>query len=272
MPLARDESSDGASSRASIPRRATLEALDSLPYLSTSYSLERKPRNEYPLQLVRYLVRTHRLRPGRLLDVGTGRGDWLEVFSALGFDVIGVDVSKESGIYVHPSQLRQVNLIADELPFEAESFDYIFCKSVIEHLPLDTHLHVFPELHRVLKPGGLAIFLTVDWYYIHQHFFEEYTHVHPWTQQSLSDCLTIYGFESVAVQRLVQLPAFFKWPRLVWAFSALIRWLCIPSYWKFSKYSHHIMLVAAARRPETASTVIEQDGDRSLKTEGPAAA
>jgi ubiquinone/menaquinone biosynthesis C-methylase UbiE len=225
------------------------EFIAALPYLSISYSFERKPRNNYPDQLIKYLTRSLNMQPGKLLDVGAGRGDFFHVFADRGFDVYGVDISNESRLFLPTEKFQRINLFTDAQPYPDDTFDYIFCKSVIEHMPLDTHRHFFPEIRRILKPGGRVIFLTVDWRYMYRHFYLEYTHAHPWTRESLSDCLNIYGFQNVSVRRIIQLPAFFKFPRLTWCFTTVVRALNIPHYWKFAKYSTHVMMVATASKP-----------------------
>ncbi|MGO1752671.1 MAG: methyltransferase domain-containing protein, partial [Psychroflexus sp.] len=42
-----------------------------------------------------------------------------------------------------------------DLPFDENSYDFILCNHVLEHIPDDTK--AMQELYRVLKPGGIAI-------------------------------------------------------------------------------------------------------------------
>lgn len=53
------------------------------------------------------------------------------------------------------SPLADVKADICNLPFENDSFDYIFCNHVLEHIPDDTK--AMQELFRVLKKGGMAI-------------------------------------------------------------------------------------------------------------------
>lgn len=53
------------------------------------------------------------------------------------------------------SPLADVKADICDLPFEANSYDIIFCNHVLEHIPDDTK--AMKELFRVLKPGGMAI-------------------------------------------------------------------------------------------------------------------
>jgi len=53
------------------------------------------------------------------------------------------------------SPLAEVKADICELPFEDNSYDFILCNHVLEHIPDDTK--AMQELYRVLKPGGTAI-------------------------------------------------------------------------------------------------------------------
>lgn len=53
----------------------------------------------------------------------------------------------------------RVNLETTPLPIEDETFDYIMCSEVIEHMEQDP-MFMLSELNRVLKPGGLMILTT----------------------------------------------------------------------------------------------------------------
>lgn len=53
------------------------------------------------------------------------------------------------------SPLADVKADICDLPFENESFDFILCNHVLEHIPEDQK--AMEELYRILKPGGTAI-------------------------------------------------------------------------------------------------------------------
>lgn len=53
----------------------------------------------------------------------------------------------------------RVNLETTPLPVEDETFDYILCSEVIEHMEQDP-MFMLSELNRVLKPGGLMLLTT----------------------------------------------------------------------------------------------------------------
>lgn len=53
------------------------------------------------------------------------------------------------------SPLADINLDVQNMPLPDDSYDVVLCNHVLEHVP-DDH-KALTELHRVLKPGGMAI-------------------------------------------------------------------------------------------------------------------
>lgn len=101
---------------------------------------------------------------GSLLDVGCNAGVWLDDCTRLypTARLAGVEINP-AALTVARSKLPTVELhhaAAEKLPFAANSFDYVTCVEVLEHLPPDSRPAAFREMHRVLRPGGRLI-LTV---------------------------------------------------------------------------------------------------------------
>lgn len=90
---------------------------------------------------------------GRILDNGCGIGLLYEKIPAK--RLVGIDLSRE--------MLRRAGKFSDQLvlgnsqqlPFKADSFDLVFCRSLLHHLPAP-ELAV-QEMHRVLRPGGQIV-------------------------------------------------------------------------------------------------------------------
>jgi predicted SAM-dependent methyltransferase len=51
---------------------------------------------------------------------------------------------------------------ARPLPFESNTFDYIYCEHVIEHMAFDVGQSMLKECNRVLRPGGTLRLATPD--------------------------------------------------------------------------------------------------------------
>jgi SAM-dependent methyltransferase len=232
--------------------------LASSRYLDLKYSEARAPHGTYPQQLARWLLENVYERPGRLLDLGSGRGDHLEAFAELGFDVTGVDISPRSAEMAPEFNVEVADLDAEGLPFEPQSFDHLFSKSVLEHLR--NAASVLANAREVLKPGGRVAIFTPSWEHTYRRiFYSEYTHVRPFTRQSLHEALTLAGFEDVSVRPFLQLPLVWRHPALA-PLTSLVRALPLPyrpldrAPWpdnanKLIRFSKEVMLLGTARAP-----------------------
>jgi 2-polyprenyl-6-hydroxyphenyl methylase/3-demethylubiquinone-9 3-methyltransferase len=103
---------------------------------------------------------------GRALDIGCGAGFIAEELAALGFGVTGIDPSRVAieAARAHAAQrgLGIAYLVGpgEELPFADAAFDLATCCDVLEHVrDLD---RVVAETARVLRPGGLYLFDTIN--------------------------------------------------------------------------------------------------------------
>jgi 2-polyprenyl-6-hydroxyphenyl methylase/3-demethylubiquinone-9 3-methyltransferase len=100
------------------------------------------------------------------LDVGSGGGLLAEEFARLGCHVTGIDPSTES-VATARAHAQEEGLdieytagVGENLPFPDESFDIAYCCDVLEHVnDLD---RVLAETARVLKPGGIYMFDTIN--------------------------------------------------------------------------------------------------------------
>ena len=96
----------------------------------------------------------------RLLEVGCGMGTDLLQFARAGANVTGVDLTPRSvetsrhhlELWGQTGDFALTD--AENLPFASESFDVVYSNGVLHHTP-DT-AGAIHEIHRVLRPGGLA--------------------------------------------------------------------------------------------------------------------
>jgi len=102
----------------------------------------------------------------RTLDIGCGGGYLAEEFAKLGCRVTGIDPSERS-IEAARAHARATGLDIDyhsgsgeSIPFEDGTFDLVYCCDVLEHV---SDLEgVIAETSRVLKPGGIYLFDTIN--------------------------------------------------------------------------------------------------------------
>lgn len=226
-------------------------------YLDVSYSPARKPYTNYPHQLARWLLEQVYLKPGTLLDVGCGRGEHLRAFAALGFDVTGIDISPRAPALTPEHQVLVVDIQREELPFPAGAFDFVFSKSVLEHLREPDQM--LSKSWQMLKPNGIAVFMTPSWRHVYHSYYEDYTHVTPFMANSLRMALEINDFADVQVSYFRQLPFLWHRPYLL----PLVRLLaCCPlpyrplasapwpeSWNTLIRFAKEVMLLGVGRRP-----------------------
>lgn len=231
-------------------------------YLDVTYSSKIAPVNEYPNLLAKYIHDNYFFRPGFLLDVGCGRGDYLHAFTKINYQVEGLDLSPQTGYLKDNYQIYLCNFESEEFPNGNGVYDYIFCKSVIEHLHHPEF--IIQNIFHALKPGGKAIIMTPSWAHTYWGpFFIDHTHVTPFTHVSLHNLLEISGFREIQVDSFVQLPLVWKYPILKGVIPIIAR-LPIP-YRPFQKapwpeginktirFSKEIMLLASCMKPYSAS-------------------
>ncbi len=102
----------------------------------------------------------------KILDVGCGGGILAEALVRAGFEVTGVDPALESldTARAHAAasglSVEYVAGVAEDLPFSGASFDHVACCDVLEHV--DDLDRVVSEIARVLKPGGLFLYDTIN--------------------------------------------------------------------------------------------------------------
>ncbi|MBU8879100.1 demethylmenaquinone methyltransferase [Bacillus sp. FJAT-29790] len=106
----------------------------------------------------------------KALDVCCGTADWtIAMAEAVGAEgeVIGLDFSKNmlkiGEQKVTDQKLKQVKLVhgnAMELPFPDNSFDYVTIGFGLRNVP--DYMQVLKEMHRVVKPGGMAVCLETS--------------------------------------------------------------------------------------------------------------
>lgn len=94
----------------------------------------------------------------RVLDVGSGRGDYAAAISELVRSVHGIEVMEEKVLAARKMGRDYIlQGTGENLPFPSASFDFVLLNEVLEHV--DDHNKALHEIHRVLIPGGkLAVF------------------------------------------------------------------------------------------------------------------
>lgn len=168
--------------------------------------------NSYPYKLCEYLVQTYLSNQAskeiKFLDIGCGRGTHIINFMKfLKGQFHGIDRCRSQ---IENVNIASCNLEHETLPYEDGFFDVIFSKSVLEHIKNTDNF--ISEAYRTLKPGGVMIIMVPDWQSQMKNFYDDYTHVKPFTIKSINSALKINGFSNIRVSYFRQLPIVWKFP------------------------------------------------------------
>ncbi|HEX4592831.1 MAG TPA: class I SAM-dependent methyltransferase [Bryobacteraceae bacterium] len=142
-----------------------------------------------------------------VLDIGSGRGEMLEVFREAGIAAHGIDLNDDSIALCRSKGLdaEKADLFAYLNSLADASLGGVVCSQVVEHLPPERLPEMIRLLHEKLRAGGLiaietpnseclAIFAT--------HFYIDPTHRHPIPVVLMSFYLEEAGFGRIEVERL----------------------------------------------------------------------
>lgn len=132
------------------------------------------PRGQRDATELLSVMQQMRSHPGRVLDLGCGPKDQAVPITTLGHEYVGVDIS---------SGAADIRADAQALPFQSESFDFVFSYAVLEHVR--NPFVALQEVNRVLKPGGIFCGTVSQGEPFHNSYF------HPtalWGRHAISTC------------------------------------------------------------------------------------
>lgn len=151
-------------------------------------------------------------RPARALDVGCGRGEWLELAASIGFEAFGVDL--DDGMLAECRarglDVRTADAIATLRDMEPDSLAMVSAFHVVEHIPFDAVRTLIAEALRALKPGGLLILETPNPENLvvgASSFYRDPSHEKPIPPELLAFAAEHAGFARQLVVRLQEAPA-----------------------------------------------------------------
>jgi O-antigen chain-terminating methyltransferase len=210
----------GTDRRAKVPagKRATVDdardkrharALDSF-YLSFENRF-RGSRAEIKKRVQFYLPFLASARAGEkgrpILDLGCGRGEWLELLKENKLDARGVDLNSAMIAQCKEHDLEVIHRDAIDYmrSLRANSQGGVTGFHIIEHLPFETLMDFFREARRILKPGGVAIFESPNCKNLvvgAAQFNIDPTHRNPVFPETAEFMLQSHGFERIQIEYL----------------------------------------------------------------------
>lgn len=202
--------------------------------------LKDRPETDYPRRLVQWLIKTFGISKQSLVyDFGCGRGGYTRQWIAAGIVVQGFDLEVDPTLI---AVVREADLTQDLLLTPLA--DVVFSKSVIEHIP-DAKTFV-KNAYDALSSGGRLLLFTPDWKTSYSVFYDDYTHVRPYSTISLYEALASMPWLTLSVERFWQVKFAWDHPRLF----KMFRWirLFLP-HGDLRRRMTNAALFASARKP-----------------------
>ncbi len=137
-----------------------------------------------------------------VLDVGCGRGEFLDLLRGRGIASRGIDINagmvelcRERGLDVERGDA--LSLVQD-LP--DASLGGLFAAQVVEHLQPDYLVRLLEAAHQKLRPSSRIVLETIDpscWFAFFESYIRDITHVRPLHPDTLKYLLIANGFQRV---------------------------------------------------------------------------
>jgi O-antigen chain-terminating methyltransferase len=156
---------------------------------------------------------------GDVLDIGCGRGEFLDLLRERGISGKGIDlnaamveVCRQKGIdAVQADALSYLRAVPDG------SLGGLFAAQVIEHLEPAYLTHLIDAAFDKLRPGSAIVLETINpacWFAFFESYIRDITHVRPLHPDTLQFLLVATGFQRIEIQYRAPYPAHEKLQRV----------------------------------------------------------
>lgn len=153
-----------------------------------------------------------KMKSGRILDVGCGEGQFLNLAAKRGWKTFGVEISPMA--VRRAKEAFNLDIVAVELRearFPDSHFDVVTLFNVLDHLPFP--VEALKEIHRVLKPGGLLVVRVPNGVF-HVNLIRAMTflepqlvfHLYCFTPGTVRSLLKTAGFEDIRITNSAPTP------------------------------------------------------------------
>ena len=178
-------------------------ALDAYKYVGFEDQF-RGSRDGHPRAARPRICRSSTARPD-VLDVGCGRGEFLDLLAARGISARGIDLNHEM---VEVCRARGLDVTeADAVGYLSTlpdaSLGGIFAAQVVEHLQPGYLLRFLELAFHKLRPGGRLVLETLNpacWVAFFESYIRDITHVWPLHPETLKYLVVASGFTKAAIE------------------------------------------------------------------------
>ena len=126
-----------------------------------------------------------------VVDIGCGQGDFLTQAKELRINAEGIDDKDFWVTRCIKKGLKAKKGSIFEIPYDENCLDGIFLQSVLEHVDA---IKSMKEISRVIKNEGIV---AISCPTPEKHFWDDPTHVRPYTIKSLSTLFEMFGFKVI---------------------------------------------------------------------------
>ena len=192
--------------------------------LKNNYSFNHSKKSERSLYLNKRLFNTYnkiiqkklgRTLSGINIDLGCGDKGFTEYLKTI--DIIS-----------YPYDYPSFDIEKDQLEHKDGSVDFVTMNAVIEHIKNPDN--IFNEIRRVLKKNGLVFVRTPNWKMDHINFYDDPTHIKPYTPKSLKITFELYNLKTIFIE-----PGLIEKSWLWWKLPNGIKWLIASLIYKGTK-------------------------------------
>lgn len=132
-----------------------------------------------------------------VLELGAGWCDFSNSIVAGRVVAMDLDATVRTAAAAHV--VAEVGDCTDLSRFPDRDFDVVFASNLLEHLERPMATALLAEARRVLRPGGRLILMQPNFRLQPKRYFDDFTHVAIYTDQSLRDYLTSQGWTVTTV-------------------------------------------------------------------------
>jgi len=154
------------------------------------------------------LILIEKYSRGKLLDVGSSIGFFLEIAKARGWDTVGIELNTQAVEIARKAGIKVYDKKLDSSLFVNEKFDAVSLWDTIEHV-VDSR-EIFENIHRILKTNGVLLIETPNANSLAARIlhdkcatFAGHAHVSLFSSETLTKYIESFGFEKISLDTFI---------------------------------------------------------------------